>query len=254
VILRKTETGDYKALVMVDSGATSYSDKRLLDSCIYTYKIKASRDNTYSGLSNEATDSTSGGVRVKAPVRLIVTAYPGNEIKLWWLDKSNNEHGFSIERKKGEGEFIEVHRGVPNYTHYTDTGLEDSEVYTYRVKAFRYDQYSASTNEARDTAFSTALGPDPVAEAQEQRLFQVPNPFSETTNISYQLGEASVISLMIYDTSGKLVEVLDKGHRSAGKYSILWTPGNLPSGVYYCRLDTGKHSFNRKMIYEHEIP
>jgi len=43
------------------------------------------------------------------------------------------------------------------------------------------------------------------------------------------------------------------GKKPAGNYAFIWNPsasgkGNIPSGVYYCRLTIGKIAYSRKII------
>ena len=63
-----------------------------------------------------------------------------------------------------------------------------------------------------------------------------PNPFNPTTVISYQLPAASYVSLKIFDLLGREVADLVNEIRSAGSYTVQWNAGNMPSGVYFYRL------------------
>ncbi|MEO0293335.1 MAG: T9SS type A sorting domain-containing protein [candidate division WOR-3 bacterium] len=84
-------------------------------------------------------------------------------------------------------------------------------------------------------------------------LFQnIPNPFGNTTFISYQLEEIEEISLNIYDISGRLVKSLVSGVGKPGIHTIIWNGKDkngvdLPSGIYFCRLETPKKTYSIKM-------
>ena len=55
-----------------------------------------------------------------------------------------------------------------------------------------------------------------------------PNPFNPSTKITYYLPEPSDIELLVYDITGRQVDVLKKQIMSAGYHSIDWEP-NLAS-------------------------
>ena len=69
-----------------------------------------------------------------------------------------------------------------------------------------------------------------------------PNPFNPSTVISYQLPVSSRVSLKIFDLLGREVADLVNEIRSAGSYKAQWNAANMPSGVYFYRLQVGNHS------------
>jgi hypothetical protein len=75
-----------------------------------------------------------------------------------------------------------------------------------------------------------------------------PNPFNPSTVISYSLPQASYIKLIIYNTLGQTIKVLENGFRNAGNYSINFNLANLPSGIYFYRLEAGQYTQVKKMI------
>lgn len=75
-----------------------------------------------------------------------------------------------------------------------------------------------------------------------------PNPFNPSTVITYELGEETDYNLQLYDALGRDLRVLEKGHRSAGRYSITVDMGDLPSGMYLYRLETHSTMDYRRMV------
>jgi hypothetical protein len=75
-----------------------------------------------------------------------------------------------------------------------------------------------------------------------------PNPFNPNTIISYSLPSASYVNLIIYNILGQSVKTLDSGYKNAGKYSITFNAANLPSGIYFYKLEAGQFSQIKKMI------
>ena len=75
-----------------------------------------------------------------------------------------------------------------------------------------------------------------------------PNPFNASTVIKYSVTNPGEIELSVYNVLGQKVETLVKGHHDAGEYSITWKAGDLPSGVYFGRLEAHDRSENVKMM------
>jgi len=75
-----------------------------------------------------------------------------------------------------------------------------------------------------------------------------PNPFNPSTKISWQLPVSSNVTLKIYNVLGNEVDLLVNEYQSAGNYDFTWNAVNLPSGIYFCRLQAGSFVQTRKMI------
>jgi mannan endo-1,4-beta-mannosidase len=64
-----------------------------------------------------------------------------------------------------------------------------------------------------------------------------PNPFNSSTRIQYTISDPALVTLTIYDLSGKKVKTLMDGFKPAGVYNIGWTGINdsgtsIASGMY----------------------
>ena len=80
-----------------------------------------------------------------------------------WVDNSQNEDGFNIERKLGTtGTFSLLATVGPNVTSYSDNNLADSTIYCYRLNAFNSAGNSAYSNEACETTPATFDSPTAV--------------------------------------------------------------------------------------------
>ena len=75
-----------------------------------------------------------------------------------------------------------------------------------------------------------------------------PNPFNPNTTISYDLKQASSVSLKIYDVLGREINTLVQNHQNSGSYQIIFSAGDLAGGIYYYQLDTEYYSGVRKML------
>ena len=89
-----------------------------------------------------------------APSNLLVSAV-GSQIDLNWVDNSNNEDGFQIERSTDGTNFVQIIAVGADVTTYSDTGLNSGATYYYRVRA--YNSYGSSSYTATANATTTAV-------------------------------------------------------------------------------------------------
>lgn len=75
-----------------------------------------------------------------------------------------------------------------------------------------------------------------------------PNPFNAAVNIGYSLDEEMDIRLGIFDHTGRLIAVLHNGITEAGYHTLTWTAGDVPSGIYLCRLESTKEHRTLKLV------
>ena len=85
-----------------------------------------------------------------------------------------------------------------------------------------------------------------------------PNPFNPETWIPYQLSEAAVVTITIYDVVGSVVRSLDLGHQASGYYhnrsqAAYWDGRNtlnerVASGMYFYQIQAGEFSATRRML------
>ena len=74
-----------------------------------------------------------------------------------------------------------------------------------------------------------------------------PNPFNPSTMISYQVPNTANVSLRIFNTLGQVVATLVGEKKETGYYTVKWT-ANVPSGIYFYRLQTEAFVQTMKMI------
>ena len=75
-----------------------------------------------------------------------------------------------------------------------------------------------------------------------------PNPFNPSTEITYSLDHNIYVKISIYDIQGRLVDNLVNQQQSKGEYSILWSPNNLSSGIYFLKMEAEDYLTTHKLI------
>jgi uncharacterized protein (DUF1501 family) len=75
-------------------------------------------------------------------------------------------------------------------------------------------------------------------DAGETLVINYPNPFVESTNISFKTKGGHVL-IQVLDTQGKLIANLVDKEYFQGKYNVSFHSGNLPVGIYYLRFQNG---------------
>ncbi|TKJ40734.1 hypothetical protein CEE37_07155 [candidate division LCP-89 bacterium B3_LCP] len=54
--------------------------------------------------------------------------------------------------------------------------------------------------------------------------------------------------MSIYDIQGRLLTTLVDSFRDAGAHEITFNASNLPSGIYFARMETGGYSAVQKLV------
>jgi len=75
-----------------------------------------------------------------------------------------------------------------------------------------------------------------------------PNPFNPTTKISFTLPKPEHITLDVYNTLGQKVATLLIIKMIIDSHDVQFDASNLPSGIYFYRVQAGEFSQVRKMV------
>jgi len=80
------------------------------------------------------------------------------------------------------------------------------------------------------------------------QLTNYPNPFNNSTLISFTLPKAENVKVMVYNSKGELVKKLVNATQPAGTHNILFKADGLNSGVYFYRLETPTEIITKKIM------
>jgi len=122
------------------------------------------------------------------------------------------------------------------------------QVYWWNVRAENNAGWSAYGPIRKFTRTMTGVA-DRAGIPKEFKLSQnYPNPFNPSTIIRFDLPTAQHVHLVIYNIVGEEVEELVDGLVEAGYHHAVFNASNLPSGMYFCRIQSEKFVDVKKML------
>ncbi|MBC8146161.1 MAG: T9SS type A sorting domain-containing protein, partial [bacterium] len=162
-----------------------------------------------------------------------------------------------------ELEWLSEHFSVApaDLTAITNARLRRGECITINV-SFKSDtvgvfqttaRFWASTRNCRDTSVWIARAVAPAAAPIETGAINSlsvnePNPFTNGTDIAFNLARGGHTTLVVYNARGERVATLVDGERAAGRHAVRFDAVALPAGVYNYRLSVGVWSETRTMM------
>lgn len=132
--------------------------------------------------------------------------------------------------------------GIVYMYDYEDEPERDG-VYFYKLKGF------GSNGQVIFEADELKIGITGIKNFKVEQ--NTPNPFNPTTNISYELFDASYVNLKVFDLIGKEIATLVDASQQKGTYTVTFDASkyaNLTSGIYFYKLETESYSEVKKMI------
>jgi Tol biopolymer transport system component len=126
----------------LSADTTTYTDTGLNESTQYCYKLVAFNDGGTSEVNTcPTTEPGPTPTHTPIPTPAAATNFLGvstsNSINLTWTDNATNEDGYKLERATGQsGTFSQIKALSVNTTTYTDSSLEPSTQYCYKLVAF----------------------------------------------------------------------------------------------------------------------
>jgi hypothetical protein len=98
---------------------------------------------------------------------------------------------------------------------------------------------------------------DEISAVQFHLSQNYPNPFNPSTTIKYTIQssviasgtkQSQLVTLKVYDILGNEVATLVNEEKPAGNYQFKFDAANLPSGIYFYRIQTNNFTQIKKMV------
>lgn len=120
--------------------------------------------------------------------------------------------------------------------------------WTYSFGAGYHDVYVIKTDGDGLTGIEGERSTTDVQRSTRLFLQNSPNPFQNSTVISYSLPSRTEVTLQILDVTGGVVETLQDSEQEAGIHRIRWNGRAYANGLYFCRLEAGGSFDTRKIV------
>ena len=190
--------------------------------------------------------TTNGGNPVPVELTSFTATANGKEVTLNWSTATElNNQGFEVQRKFCSNEFVTVgsvkgHGTTtsPNNYTYVDK-LTDAGKYFYRLKQIDFGgryEYSQTVE----------INWSPFTSYELNQNF--PNPLNPSTTIGFVIMEKGNVRLSVLNILGEEIKVLLNEEKEAGYHSIDFNGIDLPSSVYFYRIQAGNFIDTKKMI------
>ena len=66
--------------------------------------------------------------------------------------------------------------------------------------------------------------------------------------MEFGISKLGFVSLKVYDMIGKEIKTLVNESKSAGRYVVEFDGSNLPSGIYFYKMDAGGITITKSMV------
>lgn len=169
------------------------------------------------------------------------------DVTLNWRTSSEfNNYGYELERATVNNAYSEIGfvsgKGTVNTSseYYFDDKNLTTGRYNYRLKQIDFNGNYKYYNLQNEVMIGL---PDKFSLHQN-----FPNPFNPVTKIRYDIPVSGNVSVKIYDNIGREVKSIVNEFKDAGYYTVEFNGSNLPSGIYYYKLETGNFTATRKMV------
>ncbi len=238
---------DITVYASTDAGYSWFEYSNGLPQAVFAYDLNIVNTNHHLRVATHGNGVYEAAIDLTVPVELTSLSGKienGKVILNWETSSETNNRGFEIERSTDNTNFItrgfvEGQGTSTEKHHYSFSDNALNGTIFYKLKQIDFNgKFKYSKSIKINSTFAVNF-----------RLFQnYPNPFNPNTIIEYNIPYYSFVSIKIYNILGKEVASLIDQNQKAGSYSVMFNGENLPSGIYFYKLQANNFSETKKMI------
>ncbi|HMU44080.1 MAG TPA: T9SS type A sorting domain-containing protein, partial [Ignavibacteriaceae bacterium] len=243
-----------EAVLLYNQIITDYpDDSRSLYAYIALYKINKTQ-NADSTTLNDLREFYNERLTQVTDTTLIRTINHLSNLCLVGVEKYNeaiNEFDDIVQNNPNTNEafFAEIDALTTSYLlSLSGQTLGKTANTNYLVKSS--SDYHSILNDKMKQKFGKLTVPEEEQIIPKQYyLYQnYPNPFNPTTSIKFDIPQAGIVELTVYDILGREVKQLLNETRPAGTYEITFNASNLASGVYIYTIKSNDFTTSKKLM------
>lgn len=233
-----------------------------VEDCWY-YRVSVVNLEGYGGGYSNQDSACAPGIDLTPPTVTVVYPNdgeifePGDTVEIQWIATDNDQvDSVSIYySENGGSDYTKIAVGEPNDSLY-EWIAPSIESDSCLVRVVAYDPVLLTGEDTSDSLFSIKIitgDGDDIPKLVFRLLQNYPNPFNPITRIRFSIGEASNVTLKVYDVSGRVIRVLVDEQLKADTYEVIWDGRDnrgktVTSGIYFYRLSAGRFTKTRKMV------
>ena len=88
-----------------------------------------------------------------------------------------------------------------------------------------------------------------ITEGDIYLMLKSSNPITGPFLIQYSIDMTTDVDISIYNLVGRRIKTLVKGRVKNGTHQVQWNPDNIPTGLYFCRMNAGGKTNSVKILY-----
>ncbi len=184
----------------------------------------------------------------ESPNGVKISQLSGTSILLQWQNRNTESDSIIIQRRVGNGSFIDYLKVAPNVSQFIDSSISLQTSYYYRLKIIMKDSVVLESYPVMINIAATAIIQTDNAPIKFELSNNYPNPFNPATTINYSVPKTSFVTIRVYDFLGREVATLVNEEKTAGNYKIHFNASNLASGIYFYRMQAGNFFETKKLI------
>jgi hypothetical protein len=127
--------------------------------------------------------------------------------------------------------------------------LEQNTQYYWRVRSLgEVEQQHSEWSDVLSFTTGVRTSVEEVVPTEYSLNQNYPNPFNPTTTITYSLPQSGMVTLNVYDITGRFVTTLVNSAKGAGVHTVEFDANALSSGMYVYTLETDGYRQTRQMM------
>jgi len=246
---------DYHKILYTTDGGANFLISHLAYQGYYVNSIEFKQNNQFGiAATDDQYDYLSKSNNGGASWQSVFYESLGNSIKIISIPNTNVWYAATGSQEAGKRMYKSTDNGINwNAMPFPDSlfvKLVYMDYVSYGEKVFLYAiDRNGKIFRLVDNVEIIGIHPISTVIPKSYSLSQnYPNPFNPVTTIRFNLPHAGNVRLTVYDALGKEIKLLVNENLQAGIYETDFDAANIPSGVYFYRIESAGYTETKKMV------